>query len=217
MTHVEKLFLYLNLIPLNSEVYLCNFKGSQCAIKQIKIRHDSIALIAAELAILESIDHPRIVKLIERFCAGSKLNLIFEYVPGGTLRNILIERQRKNSFFPENELLKLFKDITDGVEVLHDLNVIHRDLKPDNILVDGDNRLKICDFGTSKILPKHESSVVKHMDIGTWSYMAPEIVKQKPYDKKSDVWSLGVILLEMAILKHPYGSVSSLGIKLDLQ
>lgn len=198
-------------------MYLCNFKGSQCALKQIKVRHDAIALtlIAAELAILESIDHPRIVKLIDRFCAGSNLNLIFEYVPGGTLRDILTERQRKSSFFLENELFKFFKDITDGVEVLHDLNVIHRDLKPDNILVDGDNRLKICDFGTSKILPKHESSVLKHTEMGTWSYMAPEIVKQKPYDKKSDVWSLGVIMLEMAILKHPYGSVSSSCIKLD--
>ncbi|XP_045680571.1 dual specificity mitogen-activated protein kinase kinase 3 isoform X2 [Phyllostomus hastatus] len=114
----------------------------------------------------------------------------------------------KNMMIPEDILGKIAVSIVRALEHLHSkLSVIHRDVKPSNVLINKEGHVKMCDFGISGYLV---DSVAKTLDAGCKPYMAPERINpelnQKGYNVKSDVWSLGITMIEMAILQFPYGS-----------
>ncbi|KAF6095256.1 mitogen-activated protein kinase kinase 3 [Phyllostomus discolor] len=114
----------------------------------------------------------------------------------------------KNMMIPEDILGKIAVSIVRALEHLHSkLSVIHRDVKPSNVLINKEGHVKMCDFGISGYLV---DSVAKTLDAGCKPYMAPERINpelnQKGYNVKSDVWSLGITMIEMAILRFPYGS-----------
>lgn len=204
----DKHFLALAFF-INSEVYKCTYKGSLCALKQIPLVNDrnEIKLVAAEVSILQNIKHENIVKMLKFFSSESKWNIVLEYMSGGSLGSFLDNRTRSGSYFSEKELAQYFRNISEGVKALHENNIIHRDLKPDNILLDGNRKMKIADFGISKVRSKLVAGAVKQTMIGTKVYMAPEVMKGVPYDESVDIWSLGIVFYEMMTLKHPYGSV----------
>ncbi|KAF7471047.1 Hypothetical predicted protein [Marmota monax] len=114
----------------------------------------------------------------------------------------------KNMTIPEDILGEIAVSIVRALEHLHSkLSVIHRDVKPSNVLINKEGHVKMCDFGISGYLV---DSVAKTMDAGCKPYMAPERINpelnQKGYNVKSDVWSLGITMIEMAILRFPYES-----------
>lgn len=98
-------------------------------------------------------------------------------------------------------------DILSGVEYLHSKAIIHRDLKPENVLVGDNFRLKIGDFGIAKLLS--DLNPENHSVVGTLLYMAPEVYLHEPYDKTVDVWALGVMLYEMAMMEYPFSKAVS--------
>ena len=195
-------------------VYLCqNLKLKElCVIKRInlsKLNDKEREETINESKILQKLDHQNIIKFYEVFLEKKKseeiLNIVTEYADGGDLSE-KIKNKKKNNFFPENEILDYFIQICFALKHIHDKKIIHRDLKSQNIFLTKKGLVKLGDFGIAKNLQytwKKASTL-----IGTPYYLSPEIVMNKPYSFKSDIWSLGVLLYEMMSLKMPFDAVS---------
>lgn len=173
-------------------------------IKRIDLQTKNIELtkVVKEIYILSKLDHPRIIRFLGVYETEGTINILMEYAPNGSLSDLIELRKEKNISFTEAEILRFFCDLLMGVNYLHIRNIIHRDLKPENVLLDWSYRVKIADFGVSKIFPgtDHHAALTD----GTPLYMAPELFHNYPYNYKSDVWSLGVIFYELATLKLPF-------------
>ena len=123
-----------------------------------------------------------------------------EYCSGGDLRAIL--QQRAGVLFPQDRILDWFVQLCLAVKYIHDRHILHRDIKSQNIFLTEAGRIKLGDFGISKMLDN--SKDLANTCVGTPYYLSPEICQNKPYNSKSDVWALGCVLYEMASLKHPF-------------
>uniref|UniRef100_A0A803KU45 non-specific serine/threonine protein kinase n=1 Tax=Chenopodium quinoa TaxID=63459 RepID=A0A803KU45_CHEQI len=147
--------------------------------------------IKREIATLKLLRHPNIVRLYEVLASKTKIYMILQYVHGGELFDKIASRGK----LPEKEGRRLFQQLIDGVNYCHDRGVFHRDLKLENILIDGKGNLKVSDFGLSA-LPQHfGSDGLLHTTCGSPNYVAPEILANRGYSgATADVWSCGVIL-----------------------
>lgn len=140
--------------------------------------------------------HPNVVKLFETFETGRHILLVMELCAGGDLLNYV----RKRKKLEEASAKYLFKQLIEGLGYLHSKNVLHRDIKLDNILLDGKGMVKIADFGVSKQVRTGE---IMREQCGTPAYIAPEIIRDRGYSGfKADLWSAGVVLYAML-----YGTV----------
>lgn len=178
--------LVVKSIPYNSPIYAYN-------------------AVLKEHTILSQISHPRILRYFGFFQTADSWNMVTEYAPRGNLAKFIERRRHCNEPVCERSVIAKFVDITEGLQYLHNRKVIHRDLKPENVLIDADNRLKLADFGIAKIFTCLQPEDMLNMTIvGTPMYMAPEVASGKPYDYKSDLWPLGIIIYELCMLKHPF-------------
>merc|ERR1712228_660282 len=130
--------------------------------------------------------------------------LVLEYAPGGELFDILYY----TSALKENVARTYFKQIINGLEACHNANVVHRDLKPQNLLLDAKYNLKITDFGLSKIIQSDADSIMKTTYVGTRGYQAPELLLNQKYDLKCDIFSVGVILFILLAGYPPFEQAS---------
>jgi len=154
----------------------------------------------AELKALHYSSHPCIVAFYGAFYLNASLYLVLEYMDGGTLLDLL----QKCKVISENILCTLARKIVLGLEYLHkELHVIHRDIKPHNILINRNGEVKITDFGVCAELAHTFDQV--NTFVGTAKYMSPERLKGSTYTIKSDIWSLGIVLFQCAVGKYPYG------------
>ncbi|KAH9261446.1 hypothetical protein BASA81_000090 [Batrachochytrium salamandrivorans] len=144
----------------------------------------------AERRILEEVDHPFIVSLRFAFQTPSKLYMVFDFFNGGELFHYLSQGGR----FSEDRAKLYTAEITLALEHVHNSNIIYRDLKPENLLLDSDGHIKVTDFGLSKENVVDDG--VKSF-CGTPEYLAPEVLKRVKYGKAVDWWSLGTLLFEM--------------------
>lgn len=168
-------------------------------ISSAKIRKS----LAAELATLQKCNSPNIVRCFGAFVSDLQVSIALEYVDLGSLDWIC----RKIGPIPELYLAAITNSILDGLIYLHKgWNIIHRDLKPSNVLLNSMGEVKLCDFGESIELV---NSLAKSI-VGTTGYMAPERICGKIYSIKSDVWSLGISLIELATGRFPYNLPSEL-------
>lgn len=152
--------------------------------------------VAREVAILKKIDHPNIVNLFETFESQRHFLIVMELCSGGDLLNYVRKRRKLTEDFAKY----FFKQLVEALIYCHKKQVVHRDIKLDNILLDHYGRLKLCDFGVSRVVGKNETL---NDQCGTPAYIAPEVLINEGYDgKKSDTWSCGVVLFAML-----YGTV----------
>ena len=143
-----------------------------------------------EIEILKMCQHPHIIRLLDIFENQDYIYIVMESLSGGDLFTYLEERDFKIS---EARAKELIHQLATALYYLHSFGIAHRDLKPENILMENKSDTaccKIVDFGLSKIIGPNESSTDP---FGTLSYVAPEVLMQKPYGKEVDIWSLGVI------------------------
>lgn len=156
--------------------------------------------VEAEIAILKLLNHNNIVKFYDTFQTTNHLYLVTELVRGQSLHNYIKERQK--SRLCEKEALRIFKDIVIAIEYCHSMNVVHRDIKLDNILIDLRGNVKIIDFGFSAI---EKSNQLLDTHCGTLSYMAPEVIRKRDYHgPPADIWALGVVLYAMLFGYYPF-------------
>ncbi|XP_032383098.1 serine/threonine-protein kinase 10 isoform X2 [Etheostoma spectabile] len=169
-----------------------------------------------EIDILASCNHQNIVKLLDAFYYESKLWILIEFCGGGAVDAVMLELERP---LTEPQIRVVCKQTLQALVYLHDNKIIHRDLKAGNILLTLDGDVKLADFGVSakntKTLQRRDSF------IGTPYWMAPEVVmcetsKDRPYDYKADIWSLGVTLIELAQIEPPNHEMNPMRVLLKI-
>ena len=163
-------------------------------IKKKKAKPSDIELVRTEIDIMKLCHHPNVVHLLDHFENAEYIFIVMEYIRGGRLTDYMKE---KKFHFTEKRVAEIIYEIALGVKYLHKYGIIHRDLKPDNIMLTEANdkgHIKIMDFGLSKILGKKEKT---SDGFGTLTFVSPEVLIRKPYNKEIDIWSIGVILYLM--------------------
>lgn len=171
--------------------------------------------IVNEVKVLSKFDSPQIISMVDFFIdrpseCSYRLNIITEYVKGGNLEGVIKKHLEQKKYMNETFILDIFSQICLGLDEIHKRKILHRDLKPSNIFLTDSNKIRIGDFGFSKILSSTLDKTTTR--IGTPFYLSPEICQCKPYSFKSDIWSLGIILYELCMLKVPYTSTSYNGL-----
>ena len=170
-------------------------------ISLIKLDEKIKKMAKDEGIILSELEHPNIINWYEFNLEKDKETIIMEYGEGGDLSQKISEQKKKNEPFTEKQIIDWFIQICEGVKYIHDKQIIHRDLKPNNIFLTKDNKIKIGDFGLAKTLAFQNQAKT---NVGAPAYLSPEILNDQPYDYKSDIWNLGIILYELTQLKHPF-------------
>ena len=127
---------------------------------------------------------------------------VMEFAEKGDILQKIEGHFKRATCFPEYEIWSALIQCLCGLKALHDLNVMHRDIKCANILISGKGECKLADFNVSKVVNHTEGFL--HTQTGTPYYASPEVWKDRPYDFKSDIWSLGCVLYEMAALRPPF-------------
>ena len=204
------------------KAYLCqNLQDdSDCVIKQIildnldqKEKDETLN----EVIILRKVDHSNIIKFLDVFTRtkpNNSLNIVTEYADGGDLSQKLKRLKHKKIPLTEKEILNYLVQICLALNHIHKKKIIHRDLKSGNVFLTKSGLVKLGDFGISKGFKNTwEKAQTK---VGTPYYLSPEIINCKPYDSKSDIWALGVLIYEMMTFKMPFNasSLPSLSLKI---
>ncbi|XP_054709305.1 serine/threonine-protein kinase 10-like [Uloborus diversus] len=185
---------------------ICELKGE-----------DDLDDFTVEIDILTDCRHPNIVGLLEAFFFDSKLWMLIEFCEGGALDSIMMDLEKP---LTEPQIRYVCREMLIGLQFLHSMKVIHRDLKAGNVLLTLDAGVKLADFGVSA---KNKDTLQKRDSfIGTPYWMAPEVVicetfRDNLYDYKADIWSLGITLIEFAQMEPPNHELSPMRVLLKVQ
>ncbi|EYU37994.1 hypothetical protein MIMGU_mgv1a003777mg [Erythranthe guttata] len=183
------------------DLYKATYRSQEVAIKILKTERLNTELqkeFAQEVYIMRKVRHKNVVQFIGACTKPPNLCIVTEYMSGGSVYDYL--HKQKGTFKLPN-LLKVAIDISKGMNYLHQNNIIHRDLKAANLLMDENEVVKVADFGVARV--KTQTGVMT-AETGTYRWMAPEVIEHKPYDHKADVFSFGVVLWELLTGKIPY-------------
>ena len=194
----------------------CLSNNSLAVIKQIDIAQmseEERRETLNEAKILEVLNHPNITRFREVYkTKKGKLCIVMDYADDGDLQGKIkqrfktTDRQGRKDYFTEDELLNWFTQIALALKHCHDKKILHRDLKSQNIFCTKKGIVKLGDFGIARVLSNTRSKA--KTVVGTPYYLSPEIIKSESYSFKSDIWSLGVLLYEMAALQPPFNAGS---------
>ncbi|KAK7283439.1 hypothetical protein RIF29_12955 [Crotalaria pallida] len=190
-----------------SDLYKGTFCNQDVAIKVFKAENLNENIqrdFAQEIHILSKIQHKNVVKFVGACSKPPNLYLVTEYMSRGSMYDFL-HLQKAVLALPS--LLKVAIDVSEGMKYLHQNDIIHRDLKAANLLMDEKGVVKIADFGVARV---HDQSGIMTAETGTYRWMAPEVIGHKPYDHKADVFSFGIVLWELLTRKLPYEHLSPL-------
>ena len=159
-----------------------------------------------EIRILASIKDKNVISYKEAFFdeKDSSLGIVMEYADKGDLFQVITERKKTKNYFDEQEIWKTFVQLLKGLKSLHDLNILHRDIKSANVFLFEGGICKLGDLNVSKVARKG----LGYTQTGTPYYASPEVWEEQPYDSKSDIWSLGCVIYEMATLRPPFQAQS---------
>jgi len=159
-----------------------------------------------EVKVLSSLKHPYVVSYRESFTEGRSLAIVMDYADGGDLHQRIQRTRQTGKGFPEEKVLRWFTEATLALKYLHDQHILHRDLKTSNLFLTSLDRVRVGDFGISKVL--ESTMAFAKTTIGTPYYLSPEICMERPYSFSSDVWALGCVLYELAALRVPFDAQS---------
>ena len=183
------------------------------------MKEDSKKQIYNEASIMKNLLHPNVISFKDVF-KDTKLDyfyIVMEYANDGDLSKKIKTQKNKiigDKYFSEEKIMQYFYQICRGLQYIHSKNIIHRDIKSQNIFLMKNGKIKIGDFGIAKALTNTKNNATTI--IGTPYYFSPEIINGEPYNYKTDIWSLGVVLYEMCCLKLPFESnnIAQLSIKI---
>ena len=156
-----------------------------------------------EVTVLKKLSHPNIVAFHESFIESETLCVVMEFAPGGDLGNAIAMQKKTGKRFPESTVLRYLAEIVSAMAYCHhDLHLLHRDLKPQNIFIGRGGACKLGDFGISKVMAA--SKAMAQTQCGTPLYMSPELCRGARYDRGADCWAVGCVLYELMALAPPW-------------
>ncbi|XAR73720.1 Dual-specificity kinase [Bertholletia excelsa] len=187
------------------------YKGTYCsqevAIKILKperVNKDMLKEFAQEVFIMRKIRHKNVVQFIGACTQPPNLCIVTEFMSRGSIYDFL---HKQKGVFKLPALLKVALDVSKGMDYLHQNNIIHRDLKTANLLMDENEVVKVADFGVARV---QAQTGVMTAETGTYRWMAPEVIEHKPYDHKADVFSFGIVCWELLTGELPYSYLTPL-------
>ncbi|KAH9149124.1 hypothetical protein AeRB84_007699, partial [Aphanomyces euteiches] len=190
-----------------ANVWLGKFRGDSVAVKTLqehRVGLDHVQSFVDEIQLMGGFNSPSVVRLIGvAWTRPSDLKCIMEYMDCGDLRDYLVRNRPET--FPWSDKLTHVYNIVEGLVYLHSLDIIHRDIKSRNILLDSTKGTKLTDFGISK----EDIQATMTVGVGTFRWMAPEVIQSQNYTTAADIYSFGVVLSEFSTHHLPYEDLTN--------
>lgn len=169
-------------------------------------------MLVSEVNLLRELKHPHIVRYYDRIIdrSNTTIYIVMEFCEGGDLGALIAKHRKEKRFIDEEFIVKIMHQLVEALQECHrrkdGAHVLHRDLKPANVFLDGNDNVKLGDFGLARVL-QHDTSFAKTF-VGTPYYMSPEQVNKESYNEKSDIWSLGCLVYELCALSPPFTAMN---------